>query len=252
MRSPTSHHISSSESALTPQRPPPASRHSAFHQSKRIHRGHRREQLAPGASMGSELVERRFENQGSRLEMHCHGGLEHRVAGGSQDLFDQCCLSRFAARPFRPGGLQCTGRRPAQNTEGPGEEASSGPYRPAVDQTSESGLVLAYAQERQTGSEPVCVCGLSDSQKPQGRQTQTTEVALWRLESEGVSPGNPADAPASVRDRIQLPPVASGQDLHLHARTTPASAVRGGRTALAECVGLDPQHIPFRRDQRGP
>src|ERR1041385_1661287 len=112
----------------------------------------------------------------------------------------------------------------------------------ALDQTTESRLACAYAEERQTHGNRLGVRGLSHAPQPQGPQTRPAETPLRCLASERSPDRDPRALPQTLWHRIELPPDAAGADLHLHTQSALAFAVCGCSSAPPQPVGVAPRN----------
>src|SRR5690606_7805649 len=152
----------------------------------------------------------------------------------------------FAAgsRLLRRAGdrISATGTRwvcDAHRDPRPSAETRSKSDGSALDQESKGWLVFAYTQEWKTVRHRVGVRGVSRAQEPQGRQTQSSKADVRRVASARLADGNSREVPQTFRHRVELSPMETSANLHVHAQSASAAGVLLCQPAAEKHVAVD-------------
>ena len=121
----------------------------------------------------------------------------------------------------------------------------------AADQATIRGLVFAHDEEQEEGSHHFGVRGIPTSSKPQRRQTSDTEVVVRCMASAWFPDRDPRAISQAFRYRDELSPNASGEDLHMHSESAPATVVCRNLADPSQSVGLDSPDAALRRYGQG-
>ena len=78
------------------------------------------------------------------------------------------------------------------------------------------------------------------------RPTPASELAVPGAARAWLSDRNPRTVPPAIRHRDQLPPNATGVNLHWHMKSSAAAVSSGRRLDSAKSLGMDSLHAPRR------
>src|SRR5208283_3984085 len=122
--------------------------------------------------------------------------------------------------------------------------------RSACDSTEVGRLVQVHHEEPQATGDFSDLRWIPD--QPQRRQTGTEKVVVRRLASERHTHGDSRTLPPAFRHRNELPPDASGKDLHLHTQSASAAVLSGRGADPAKYLGMASSNTLCRRLLRQP